>query len=273
MCGHATIALGRFLIDTNDAVTFPNRSSLPYDPVTEMTTLRLHTPCGLIRVQRNQSTQTTTFLCVPSFVSARRVAIDVPPEAQWMALRNNNRRSQVTVDVVFGGAFYAIVDANELGFSDGIKSSYTMETFASAARTLKLLINSKKSLIKHPREPELEFLYGVMIVHRSPHQRKEIGLCFFADSQIDRSPTGSCVSARVALAIEEGRLAIGEWQEFDSVVSKQHEGNAFYGRGVERVDEGLVVEVRGSSYYTGTSTFIAEPHDRMANGFKLKLPQ
>jgi trans-L-3-hydroxyproline dehydratase len=272
MCGHATIALGRFLIDTSDTETFPSRSSLPYDPVTKMTTLRLHTPCGLIRVQRDQNTQTTAFLCVPSFVSARRVTIDVPSEAQWTALRNVNR-SKVTVDVVFGGAFYAIVDANELGFLHGIKNIYTMETFASVARTLKSLISSKKSLIKHPREPELEFLYGIMIVHRSPQQRKEIGLCFFADGQIDRSPTGSCVSARVALAVEEGRLAIGEWQEFDSVVSKQHEGNAFYGRGVERVDEGLVVEVRGSSYYTGTSTLIAEPHDRMANGFKLELPQ
>ncbi|KAJ7834130.1 hypothetical protein B0H14DRAFT_3462245 [Mycena olivaceomarginata] len=72
-------------------------------------------------------------------------------------------------------------------------------------------------------------------------------LCFFADQQIDHSPTGSCVMARVALGVDQGRLQIGE-----SIVSVLHDGNGFCGTAVE--------------------SFVVKEHDMMPDGFTITLP-
>ena len=52
MCGHATIALGRFLVDTHDAAVFPHREDLTYDAERGETTLRLHAPCMRLTLLR-----------------------------------------------------------------------------------------------------------------------------------------------------------------------------------------------------------------------------
>jgi trans-L-3-hydroxyproline dehydratase len=77
MCGHATIALGRFLLDTHDKTVFPNRDNVKYDPATKSATLKLHAPCGLLDVtvpvtidgQKSDPSRPVTFVSVPSFAT------------------------------------------------------------------------------------------------------------------------------------------------------------------------------------------------------------
>ncbi|KAJ7699749.1 hypothetical protein B0H14DRAFT_3035221, partial [Mycena olivaceomarginata] len=172
MCGHATIALGRFLVDTHDLSIFPHRDKLPHDEATEVTTLRLHAPCGVVHVSvhtddgHSDATRPVSFLGVPSFVTARDLEVDIPPSVQWKRLRDA-QRSRVKVDIAYGGAFYAL-----------------------AAAALKRILAPRTELYAHPSEPDLEYLYSVMV-------------------QIDRSPTGSCVMAR--------RLQIGEGRKYESI--------------------------------------------------------
>ncbi|KAJ7081845.1 proline racemase [Mycena belliarum] len=275
MCGHATIALGRFLIDTHDLDIFPRRDTLQHDEETGLTMLRLHAPCGVVHVSvytedgHSDATRPVSFLGVPSFVTARDLEVEIPVAARWPRLRDA-QRSCVKVDISYGGAFYALVSAEELGFPDGVRGPATLAEFDQATAALKRILSPQKELFKHPTEPDLEYLYSVMVVERRP--TGELGLCFFADQQIDRSPTGSCVMARVALAVEQGRLEMGQGCDYESVVSVLNEGNGFRGTAVGLRPEGLVVKVEGRAFYTGAASFIVEEHDPLPTGFTIALP-
>ncbi|KAJ7222932.1 proline racemase [Mycena rebaudengoi] len=278
MCGHATIALGRFLVDTHDLAIFPRRDALKFDAETGLTELRLHAPCGIVHVSvptkhgHSDATKPVSFLGVPSFVTARDLEVEIPPALQWPRLRDA-RHSRVKVDIAYGGAFYALVSADELGFPHGLRAGgeiATMAQFDAATAALKQTLAPRKELFAHPTERDLEYLYGVMVVERTA--RGEIGLLYFADQQVDRSPCGSCVMARVALAVDQGRLAIGEGCEYESIVSVLDEGNGFRGTAVEKVDGGLIVKVEGKAFYTAAASFVVEDHDMMPNGFTVALP-
>ncbi|TFY50761.1 hypothetical protein EVJ58_g10900, partial [Rhodofomes roseus] len=226
MCGHATIALGRFLVDTQDKSIFPLREQLKYDAERRETELRLHAPCGVVHVTvptlaedgkvRSDESRAVTFVSVPSFASARDVVVDIPEAERWAALRAKGR-TQVRVDVAYGGAFYAIVDAKELGFDGIVGHGHSLRELDEATATVKRLVAGRRGLTRHPREPELEYLYGVIVTDDEGAQGG-VGLCFFADQEVDRSPTGSGVSARVALAVAAGRTALGETAVFHSPV-------------------------------------------------------
>ncbi|KAJ7767145.1 proline racemase, partial [Mycena metata] len=276
MCGHATIALGRFLVDTHDLDVFPRRDTLKYDEATGLTAIRLHAPCGVVHLSvhsdngHSDATRPVSFLGVPSFVTARDLEVDIPPSEQWKRLKDAGR-SRVKVDISYGGAFYALVSAAELGFPEGLRSREhaTLSEFDEATRTLKKILYPRKELFAHPTEPDLEYLYSVMVVEETP--RGEVGLCFFADQQIDRSPTGSCVMARVALAVDQGRLQIGEGCDYESIVSLLNDGNGFRGTAIEQHPDGVIVKVEGRAFYTGASSFVVEEHDMMPSGFTIAL--
>lgn len=263
MCGHATIALGRFLVDTRDLEMFPRRDTLR--TVNGTTELRIHAPCGVIRVSVPFNSNEVTFLGAPSFVSKRGLLVDIP-----LNERGCISREQVTVDVAYGGAFYALVSVQQLGVKDNI---------AEAAAAIERLVNLKatqEEIIKHPTERDLEFLYGVIVTDKTQGgPRGELGLCFFAGGQVDRSPTGSGVMARVALAVEEGWLGIGtdEWWRYESVVSLQKDTLGFQGSAMELREEGIVVKVKGKANYTGASAFVCEEQDPLKDGFVLSFPE
>jgi len=321
MCGHATFALGRFLVDTSDQALFPNRPQLRYDPEGMSVHLRIHAPCGVVHVRvpvalsgegpsggfRSDPSKNVAFLSVPSFPVELDLKLDIPREYQWPELSSNissNPRS-VTLDLAFGGAFYAIVDASQLGFADEYDpkdwKADAIQRLSNATRLLKRYIQESPTLsglLRHPHEPDLEFLYGVTVVfptfrpntrrgpepsHAGP-MRSDVNLCFFASQQMDRSPTGSCVSARVAVDVAKKRLELREAYEYHSVVSASTEKDgsvgAFRGSAVEVLDvvlpskegvemtmKGAIVRVEGRAFYTGKETFVLEDEDFLRDGF------
>ncbi|KAH9935441.1 proline racemase family [Fomitopsis serialis] len=252
MCGHGTIALGRFLIDTQDRSVFPLREQLKYDAEKRETELRLHAPCGVVHVTvptvmddgkaRSDESRPVTFISVPSFASARDVYVDIPETERWAALRAKGG-TQVRVDVAYGGAFYAIVEATELGFEGIVGRGISLRELDEATATLKRLLAGRRELVRHPSEPELEYLYGAIVTDEAEGARRSVGLCFFAEQEVDRSPCGSGVSARVAAAVAAGRMAVGETALFDSPVSVGG-GGGFTGTAVAEVAVGGAAGVR-----------------------------
>ncbi|KAL0069935.1 hypothetical protein AAF712_002830 [Marasmius tenuissimus] len=292
MCGHATLALGRFLVDTHDLNVFPARKSLPYTAESGMTTIRLHAPCGVVRVsvpttadgKQADGTRPARFVSVPSFVSRRDLDLWIAHEDTWDTMKieqpDRNGGFTIPISVAYGGAFYAIVSARHLALDLNLSE---LEDLQEAARSIagKLRVDNqsryKGELFQHPTETDIGFLYGVIITDKSNDEitsGQETGLCFFAGSQIDRSPTGSGVCARVALAVEVGALKMNEWQTYESLWSKRSEGDGFRGRAVERLENGSVlVEVEGRAFYTGASSFVTpEPSDILGKGFMLSKP-
>ncbi|PLB44397.1 Diaminopimelate epimerase-like protein [Aspergillus steynii IBT 23096] len=300
MCGHATIALGRFLVDTHDADVFPRRGELVLDADADKDAdgarvrVNIHAPCGLVRVSvpttadglKSDPDRPVTFLSTPAYAIPGSIEVQIPEEVKWPEL---GRRESIVLDISYGGTFYALVEARELGFAGGL-GKVDVDAMTSAVKKLKAYLSTHEEVVKalqNVEDERLAFLYSVMVVDRDVGSRPEgvdgaeTGLCFFADNQVDRSPTGSCVSARMALAHAWGLRPVGKRWAYNSLVSNHFDTGAFT---AEIVEEGVrvrhyngeernavVVRVEGKAYYTGAMTFAVEEGDVTgASGFTMK---
>ncbi|KAJ9661638.1 hypothetical protein H2198_001814 [Neophaeococcomyces mojaviensis] len=288
MCGHATIALGRFLVDTQDPLVFPNRKNLQYDSSSGNVSLRLHAPCGVLHVcvptvengQKSDPSKPVSFTSVECFVTGLNISISLKPENRWAEL---GTRTSITADFSYGGAFYCLVPAQELGFSKGL-TNFDMDAMNVATKRVKAAVNDNpdlKHLFVHPESDDLSFLYSVIVVDGKlgellgNSRGAETGLCFFSDQEVDRSPTGSGVSARLAVAYARGKLALGKSWTYHSLVSlHKAQQSAFVGTLLDaQKEEGnkfprVRTQVEGYGYYTGHHTFFVEEADPLGqDGF------
>ncbi|GFN13584.1 hypothetical protein AtubIFM56815_003970 [Aspergillus tubingensis] len=287
MCGHATIALGRFLVDTHDVTVFPKGNELVVDAASQTVVVNLHAPCGLVRITvpikdttdgiKSDPSRAVSFLSTPGYAAATNLTISIPPEIRWTELEG---RESITLDVSYGGAFYALIKMHELGFASTGLRKVDLDSLSQVMKRLKAHFETHPDILaacQHPEDGRLSYLYSIMLVDTNVGHKPdgvagaETGLCFFADNQIDRSPTGSCVTARMALAHAKGERAVGQRWAYNSIVSNHFQTGAFEAEIVEtglRVEGGnapakdaVVVRVEGRAYYTGTSTFMVEEGD------------
>ena len=250
MCGHATVALGRWLVDCG--VVPVSSSSAAFG---------IEAPCGLVRVEvlraaAGAQAPLVTFESVPSFASHLDQDLEIPGYGR------------IRFDVAFGGAYYAILPASRLGLP-------LMTTpLGELVRAGVAITNAVRGAlpIRHPAAPDLGFLYGTILTDDtelgSRGSDPSYNLCIFAEGQIDRSPTGSGVTARFALAAARGEIGAGQSREVRGV-----SGQGFLGTlaAVESTVSGVVARVRvaGHAYYTSRSEFMAEPQDPFSDGFEL----
>jgi trans-L-3-hydroxyproline dehydratase len=248
MCGHGILALVTVLLETG---ALPVRG--PQTPVV------LDTPAGLVRAVAQVATSgrvdQVSFRNVPSFVYRRDLDIQVP------------FLGRLAVDIAFGGAFYAIVPAARVGLR---VTPAMLGPLVEVAARIKRAVHQVLP-IEHPVEPELGFLYGVIFTDGpedpSHHSRN---LCVFADREVDRSPTGTGVSARLAVHHAKGEIALGVPFAVESILGRQ---SIFVGQVVEtaRVGpyEAVVPEVAGSAFLIGRHEFFIDAEDPLGGGFLL----
>jgi proline racemase len=238
MCGHATIALGRWAVDTGVVPRI--------EPVTS---LAIQVPAGLIRLEvdtTGPTAGTVRFRSVPAFT----IAIDHPIHIDG--------HGPVPVDVAYGGAFYAFADAAHFGLD--VRNSTTSD-LVDAAWAVTNAVRGTVPL-HHPDDPDLEFLYGTLLTDGADawSTTPTVNICVFADREVDRSPTGSGVTARIAIQRTKGLIAMNASRRFESVTGQQFTGSAVESTRLGD-HEAWVVEVAGRSYYTGESLFTLEDDD------------
>jgi proline racemase len=249
-CGHGTIALGAWAVDSG---LVPARPGEAVDVVVDVPSGRV---TARVTVGPDGAVTDVAFLNVPSYVLAEGV-----PVATSLG--------ELVVDLAYGGAIYAMVDVAQLGLT--ITPSRAGEIIA-AGREVKWALDASP-LAQHPSDPRLSGVYGT-IVHEDLgqdeagrlHQRNAT---VFADGELDRSPCGSGTCARVAALTARGALGIGDTLVHDSIV-----GSRFLARAVQRVQaegrEAVVPEVAGMAYRTGESVFTVDPRDPLVPGFVLR---
>ena len=246
MCGHGIIALVTALLETG-AFSAKGRH----------TPVNLDTPAGLVRatayLDNNGHVERVSFLNVPSFLYARDVELELP------------NYGKVMVDVAFGGAFYAFIPAKQIGLKVTPENTTQLVTVAEA---IKVAVNAAIS-IEHPIEPDLSFVYGTILtdVPENPaHHSRNV--CIFADAEVDRSPTGTGVSARLALHHARGEITDGQQITVESILGS---ASTFRGRVVGRAKVGpydaIVPEVSGTAFIVGRHEFIIDPRDELGRGF------
>ena len=125
--------------------------------------------------------------------------------------------------------------------------------------------------VEHSFEKDPSFLYGVIFTDvpedPSHHSRN---LCVFANAEVDRSPTGTGVAARLAVHHARGEVAVGETITIESILGRH---SVFEGRVVEETRfgpyPGIIPEVSGRAFLTGRHEFVLDPDDPLGAGFLL----
>lgn len=247
MCGHAILALGRYAVDEGLVAAT--------EPVTQV---NIECPCGLVRAEvevKDGRAGAVSFESVPAFLFAGDLAIDVPGHGR------------IACDVAYGGAFYALADCRQFGLEFGRDPA---RAFVDAAAALTGRVKAEVQL-SHPDHDDLAFLYGSILTDGGDGTDgvPTKNVCVFADRQVDRSPTGSGVTARLAAMHARGNAGIGETRLFESIV-----GSRFEGRVARRTKAGghdaVTVRVSGRAHYAGRAQFTVEADDPLGGGFLLR---
>jgi len=238
MCGHATIALARWAVESG-------RVKGP--------TVRLQCPCGLV-VASVAADGWVRFESVPSFA----YALDrLAPTATW---------GPVTVDIAYGGAFYAFLSADSIGLD--LRRS-PMRAIVDAGEEIAQAV-AKAVPIEHPDEPDLAFLYGTILTDGGDGaETTSRNVCIFAGRQVDRSPTGSGVSARMALQVARRQARIGEQRRFESCTGSVFTGTAVRDAAPVGPRKAVIVDVGGIAHVTGEARFRFDDDDPLRDGFSL----
>jgi proline racemase len=237
MCGHATIAIGRWAVDSG---------RIP--AVEPATTFNLQVPAGVVSVTVHVvdgNPGKVSFRSVPAFVAHSDASVSVPGHGE------------ILLDVAYGGAFYAFADASRYRLD--VRTSRVADLVEAAWATTRAV--SETLPLSHPDSEDLAFLYGTILTDGiDDGSAPSANICVFAGRQVDRSPTGSGVTARIAIQHARGLVGLGETREFESVV-----GSRFTGRAVATTRVGgnpaVIVEVTGTAHYTGTGRFTVESDD------------
>jgi len=246
MCGHGIIGITTVALETG---------LLPM--TSPETTIKIDTPAGLVTAHARVTearVQSVYFHNVPSFALALDEAVEVPG------------LGKVGYDIAFGGAFYAYVQAEEVGV---ICTPEDFRALIEKGMAIKQAIMASRPII-HPFEEDLSFLYGTIFIGpalgETAHSRN---VCIFADGEVDRSPTGTGVSGRLAIHHARGEIGLNEPIVIESII-----GSRFSGVVVKTTTfssyPAIIPEIEGTAHITGRHEFLIDPTDPLREGFVLR---
>ncbi len=243
MCIHGTIGVVKVALETGLIKT------------REPTTLvSFNTPAGIVTAEavvEGNHVGAITIRNVPSFLYRSDVKIESP------------EFGSVKVDIAFGGNFYAIVDANDLGTR--VESQYA-DKLVSLGLAIKDTINEKIN-VEHPLEHHINRINLVEICDkpRKPNSTYRNTVIFGA-GQLDRSPCGTGTCAKMATLYAKGSLRVGEQVVSESIIDTLFRGRII---GETRIGDfkAIIPEISGEAYLTGIHQFVTESEDPLRDGF------
>lgn len=245
MCGHGTI--GTITIAIENGLIIPKTPGI----------VRLETPAGLVTgtyVQKGNKVKSVKITNIKSYLDTEGITADCPD------------LGELTMDVAYGGNFYAIVDPQK-NFS-GVEN-FKAEQLVSWSRVLRDRINEKYSFV-HPENETIRGLSHIMWTGKTIDSTStERNAVFYGDKAIDRSPCGTGTSARMAQWYSKGKLKKGEDFIHESFI-----GSKFTGRIEEETTIGgkpaIVPSIEGWARIYGNNTItVDEEDDPFALGFQV----
>ena len=249
-CGHGTIALGVWAVDSGRVKSDPDGvTTVTIDVPSGRVEARVHSVGGII--------DHVVFENVASNVVATGLEVETS-------------RGPVTVDVSFSGAIYASVSAASVGLQ--VRPDDYTELIA-IGREIKWALNDHTAA-QHLADPRLSGIYGTILfddLGDTPDGVHQRNVTVFADGEVDRSPCGSGTGARLALLAHSGRLAEGQTLTHDSIINTRFLGRFRASSTASSPAPGFIIpEVEGMAYATGTHTFTLNQTDPVGTGFVLR---
>lgn len=246
-CGHGTIALGYWAV-TRKLVEVPENGNV--DVVIDVPSGRV---VAKIAVKQGRPVH-GDFINVKSYQIAKDISVTIP-----------SRRTNISLNLAFGGAVYAHVDAAQLGLT--VSPSQHTE-FINIGREIKAALGTRAHYGPYD-------LYGVIFYNEeNPGDSEEVrqrNVTIFADGQIDRSPCGSGTASRVAVLLAEGRLGAGKGKLLHrSIIDTLFEADVVSEEDSPVKFPGCVPRVRGTANLVGKMSFFIDPTDTVFPGFILR---
>jgi trans-L-3-hydroxyproline dehydratase len=247
MCGHGVIAVTTVALERE--IIWPGDSCV----------LTLDTPAGPVAARARLATMNGVRRV--SSVAFRNVASFVFEAG--LAVRVSGRT--LPVDVAFGGAFYAIVDAEAAGVP---VEPGRLSELRSLGMQIKAEVERLRTVV-HPVDDGLKGIYGTIFTAPARQPDAQLrNVTIFADAEVDRSPCGTGTAAVMAVLDEMGLFADASSFVHESII-----GTTFTGRIVGRQHVGdrpaIVPEIEGSAWITGEHTFLIDGDDPLKAGFRL----
>jgi proline racemase len=243
-CGHGTIALATWAADIGLVAADADEFSIDV-------------PSGRtgVRVRRGDDGQASavSFRNIPAWVHQRGIRLRVPS-------------GEVTVDIAFGGAFYASLPASALGLR---VTPGSLPQLVRAGQLVQRQLDSAGAA-RHDCDDRLSGIYGVILHEDLPGAGERLvqrNVTVFGNGQIDRSPCGSGTTARLALLAGHG-LADGQTLVHESVIGTRFEAR-ITGTVTDRGRTAVITEVTGSASMTGLHQFVLDRRDPLGTGFTL----
>lgn len=245
MCGHGTIGTVTIMIE--EGLVKPKTPGK----------LRLETPAGLVLIdfqQKGKKVSSVRLTNVPAYLAAEEIKVDCPD------------LGQLTVDVAYGGNFYAIVDPQE-NYQD--MANYSANDLVNWSRVLRERINVSHTF-QHPENETIRGLSHILWTGKPTRDNSTArNAVFYGDKAIDRSPCGTGTSARMAQWAAKGKLQPGDQFVHESII-----GSQFIGRIEQQVKLGaidaIVPSIEGWAKITGYNTILIDDEDDpYAYGFQV----
>lgn len=244
MCGHGTI--GTVTIAIEEGLIMPKIPGR----------LRLETPAGLVLVeyrQEDKKVKSVKLTNVKSFLYAENLQVECPD------------LGLLTIDVAYGGNFYAIVDPQE-NFP-GIEN-YKADQLISWSRVCRQRLNEKYTFV-HPENEHIKGLSHLLWTGKTINGNATArNAVFYGDKAIDRSPCGTGTSARMAQWHAKQKLKKGDLFIHESII-----GSQFTGRIEEETRVGdrpaIVPSIEGWAKVYGYNTITIDNDDPYAYGFQV----
>ncbi len=245
MCGHGTIGTVTIMIE--EGLVQPKTPGK----------LRLETPAGLVKViytQENGKVKSVRLTNIPSFLYKENLEVECPD------------LGKLTVDVAYGGNFYAIVDPQE-NF-EGLEH-YTAADLIRWSPVVRQRLN-EQYVFQHTEDERINGLSHLLWTGKPIAENADArNAVFYGDKAIDRSPCGTGTSARMAQWAAKGKLKVGDTFVHESII-----GSQFVGRVEAETTCGdfpaIVPSIEGWAKITGYNHIIIDDEDDpYAHGFQV----
>jgi proline racemase len=244
MCGHGTIGVSTVLVETGMV-----------EVAEPITTIRLDTPAGLVTAQvevRDGRACSVTITNVASFLLAADEEVET------------DELGAVRYDMAYGGNFYAILPAAELGLE--LDPAAAPELIRRGLAVM-AAVNAQRSPV-HPEQPDIRGCRHVVLTGDHAPDASGRSAVVIHPGWVDRSPCGTGTSARMAALHARGELALDTDYVHESLISSR-----FTGRLVEATTVGdrpaVIPTIRGRAWITGLAQYMLDPTDPYPAGFLL----
>ncbi|MES0145823.1 4-hydroxyproline epimerase [Mesorhizobium sp. M0012] len=245
MCGHGTIGTVTFAVE--HGLIKPKTPGV----------LRLDTPAGVVVAEYSQVgdyVEEMRITNVPSFLYAEALTVECPG------------LGEISVDVAYGGNFYAIVEPQKTYRDMADHSAGELIAWSPVVRQR---LNEKYTFV-HPENPGINTLSHILWTGAPTNPQADArNAVFYGDKAIDRSPCGTGTSARMAQLHAKGKLGVGDDFVHESII-----GSLFKGRVEKEVTvagkPAIIPSIGGWARMTGLNTIFIDDRDPFAHGFVVK---